>query len=67
MPCAETALALLRAPGYCVYGFSEGAICADDNRAEQRFNKYSLEERSKVKREGRLDVGSWARRAFRQG
>lgn len=47
----ETVLALLRNPSYCVYGAASSTSVQEIDDAEARFNKESLEERSKFQEE----------------
>ncbi len=54
---AETLLALLRSPSYWLYGYAEGANMGSSDRAEARFRRYSLEERSKFERETLFNAG----------
>lgn len=58
----ETVLALMRNPDYCIYGHSTGVALADSDRAESRFNEYSMEERGKFQMETRSNVEGRSRR-----
>lgn len=55
-------MALLRNPDYCLYGFSAGASMSSSERAETRFNEYSMEERGKFEQETLVNVGGRSRR-----
>lgn len=56
-------LALLRNPDYCLYGYSTGAAVTGTDRAESRFNEYSMEERGKFQAETLVNVGGRTRRS----
>ncbi|GAB4823858.1 hypothetical protein N2152v2_010904 [Parachlorella kessleri] len=58
----ETVLALMRNPDYCLYGFSQGASSSSPEKAESRFNEYSMEERGKFEAETLVNVGGRSRR-----
>lgn len=60
---AETVLALLRNPDYCVYGDGGTKNPRGLDGAEEAFNEVCMEERGKFKEETLVNVGGRSRRS----
>jgi len=54
----ETALALLRNPEYCVYGYATSKVCRGPEQAEETFNDFSIDERGKFEQETLVNVNA---------
>jgi uncharacterized membrane protein len=54
----ETALALLRNPEYCVYGYAASKVCRGPEQAEETFNDFSIDERGKFEQETLVNVNA---------
>lgn len=64
--CAETTLALLRNPDYCIYGAATTNNKRGLEAGESAFNRLSMEERGKFSQETLVNVGG-RRRSGRLG
>ena len=59
---AETVLALLRNPDYCIYGLSSLKKERGLDAGEDRFNEISMQERGKFKEETLVNFGGRTKR-----
>ena len=65
---AETVVALLRNPSYCVYGNSSSKVVREAEQAERMFNSMTMEEvRVLSGREGVQDREATGHTCWRQG